>query len=104
MRATTRLGLAGLLVLLGPAALTGCSDDDAGGSEAAPTSPVPVPEGVELTEAGSTVEVGEPAVASYIIGLQRASVVQVTVTRIERGRGRDFVGYELNKATAESTP
>lgn len=104
MRATTRLGLTGLLVLLGPCLLAGCSDDDAGGSDASTTSPVPVPEGVELTEAGSTVEVGEPAVASYVIGLQRASVVQVTVTRIERGRGRDFVGYELDKSTEASTP
>ncbi len=104
MRATTGLGLAGLLVLLGPFVLTGCSDNDAGGSEAAPTSPVPVPEGVELTELGSTVEVGEAAVASYVIGQQRASVVEVTVSKVKRGSGRDFVGYELDKSTAASTP
>ena len=96
MRATTGLGLAGLLVLLGPFVLAGCSDDDANSSESAPTSPVPVPEGVELSEPGSTVEVGEAAVASYVIGAQRASVVEVTVSKVKRGSGRDFVGYQLD--------
>ncbi len=103
MRATTGIGLAGLLVLLGPFVLAGCSDDDADGSEAA-TSPVPAPEGVELTDPGSTVEVGEAAVASYVIGQQRASVVEVTVSKVKRGSGRDFVGYQLDKTTAASTP
>ena len=104
MRATTGLGLAGLLVLLGPFVLAGCSDDDAGGSEAAPTSPVPVPEGVELTELGSTVDIGDAAVASYMIGSQRASVVEVTVSKVKRGKRQDFVGYQLDKSTAASTP
>ena len=104
MRATTGLGLAGLLVLLGPFVLAGCSDDDAGGSEAAPTSPVPVPEGVELTELGSTVDIGDAAVASYMIGSQRASVVEVTVSKVKRGKSCDFVGYQLDKSTAASTP
>ncbi len=104
VRATTGVTLAGLIVLLGPVVLAGCSDDAGGASEASPTAPVPVPEGVELTEAGSAVEVGEPAVASHVIGSQRASVVEVTVSGIDRGKGRDFVGYELDKATAESTP
>ncbi len=94
--------LAALMMLAG----AGCSEDQSEPKRPASTRTldVVVPDGVQLTEPGSTVRVGESAVVSYVVGPQRRAVVEVRVTRIRRGVARDFVGYQLDRATASATP
>ena len=97
-----RLGPA-LLLLLGLVA-GGCGgDDEATGSEAT-TPAVPVPDGVELTDPGSSLEVGDTATAVYEAGRERASVVAVTVDGIRRGTPADLRGFSLSPSAARSTP
>lgn len=99
---TRRLRLA-LLAAAG-VMVAGCSGDQATDLDATPSSPVPVPEGVELTEPGSTLEVGEAATAPYVSGGSRASVVTVRVTAIVRGTSADLRSFSLTPAAARSTP
>lgn len=93
-----------LLLAAGGLLVAGCSGDQAAEPDATASSPVPVPEGVELTEPGSTLEVGEAATAPYVAGRSRASVVTVRVTAIVRGRSADLRAFSLTPAAARSTP
>ena len=101
---TSARGLVPALLLLLALVAGGCSgDDDATAPD--PTTPaVPVPEGVELTDPGSSLQVGDTATAVYEAGAQRASVVTVTVEAIRRGTLDDLRGFSLSPATARSTP
>ncbi len=94
--------LAVLLLLAG----AGCTEEQPAAERpgSAKTPDVAVPDGVRLTEPGSRVRVGESAVVPYVAGPQREAVVEVRVTRIRPGGARDFVGYQLDQATAAATP
>jgi hypothetical protein len=109
-RPTTRL-LAVLAV--GTLALTGCSvekkNDDAPSPKAEPSPVLPtgnvvVPSGVTLTQAGTTLQLGQPATVAYEPNTQRSSVLQMSVTSVQQGRISDFASYQLSDQTKKSTP
>ncbi len=84
--------------------LSACGGDDEP-AEAAPSNPsdVAVPDGVELSEPGTDVQVGNAATAVYVAG-DRESVVTLKVTDIRRGSQQDFAGYQLDPRAARSVP
>ena len=93
--------VAALLVLL-----TAC-----GGDEPAPKSrsDVPkgfdVPAGVTITQAGSTLEVGEAASVVYQLEEGATSAVTVTVNAVKRGKiKKDFTFFSLDEKAKTSTP
>ncbi|WP_262849191.1 hypothetical protein [Mumia quercus] len=98
---------AAVLAMVASAALVlgGCSGDDEKPAKGATTatSAVDVPEGVTLTEAGTTLDVGKPATVGYPVG-KAASALTVTVTSVKPGRASDLAGYVLDPASAASTP
>ena len=94
-----------LLVLVG-----GCSDDS-GASDGARESPsatgpsVAVPAGVNLTDPGATLDLGQPASVVYDAGQQRVSVITVTVRKVVAGSmKRDFKNFVLGPKELKSTP
>jgi hypothetical protein len=93
------------------AAVAGCSDDDSGASDGANESPsatgpsVAVPAGVNLTDPGSTLDLGQPASVVYDAGRQRVSVLTVTVSKVVRGSIKpDFKNFVLGPSQRKSTP
>jgi hypothetical protein len=106
-RRTTRRAATVAVMLCALLALAGCSGDKGAEepAKAAPqtTSAVDVPEGVTLTEAGSTVPLGRPATVGYPVG-KAASAITVTVASVKPGRLADLRGYALDKVSATSTP
>jgi hypothetical protein len=106
--------LTSLVVALAAAvAISGCSvqkkDDDkpsptAEPSPTLPTGSVDVPSGVDLTPAGETLKFGEPAVVAYQPNPQRSSVLQMTVSSVQKGLISDFAAYQLSAETKKSTP
>jgi hypothetical protein len=119
-------GLAGLLVSL---ALVACSDDsespDSGdssssgsssesgsasesGSESGSASPADsllVPDGVDLTDQGATLEVGETATVAYEVRQGVVGVLDITVTRLEKTSfAESFVGWDLTDETKATKP
>jgi hypothetical protein len=96
------------------AAFAGCSDDgdgdgdsDADASESpTPTGPsVAVPDGVTLTEPGSSLDLGEPASVVYDAGHERVSVLTVTVDKVVAGSmKKDFKNFALEPEQLRSTP
>ena len=91
--------------------LGGCSDDE---PEAEPTpAPTPtvrppdvaVPEGVELTEAGAELALGEPASAVFQAGRNRVSTIALRVTRVVKGSmERDFTNFGLTAKQLQQEP
>lgn len=70
-----------------------------------PAPKVDVPRGVQLSEEGSELAIGETASAIYRADRSRVSVVDVTVTSVLRGSiGRDFTTFNLPEKVAEQTP
>ncbi len=93
-----------LTVALATTLLAGCGDDEAEPEEPATNSDIPVPDGVELTDPGTELDVGEPATAVYVLRGDRGSVVRVTVTRIRKGKPSDFRGFSLDPKSSKSIP
>lgn len=98
-------------VLVATACLAGCSEDSGaetdGGTDTATTessSGLEVPDGVQLSEAGSTLDVGDAASVIYRADENRRSVVTVTVRKIRKGKMSDFKGFSLDDKTRASTP
>lgn len=101
------------LVLASTLVLAGCSGDgdspdgeesqDATASETAEAY-LPVPEGVELTAQGSTLEVGETATVAYEPRQDQVGVLDIEVTSLEKASFDLFVGWELSKQTRSTTP
>lgn len=107
-------------------ALVGCSDDSqdpdddpsAGGSSGAggsgsesgsatpsPSSSFPVPDGVELSEQGASLEVGETATVAYQLRQSVVGVLDITVTRLEKTSfAESFVGWDLSDRTKTTKP
>jgi hypothetical protein len=115
MRLPTRLAGTCLAVSL---ALTACSGDDGARpeseSESSPTATeaatetetpyLDVPDGVELTEQGSELDVSEKATVAYEPRQNAVGALDVTVTSIERADFRLFDGFELTRETMKTTP
>lgn len=101
------------LVLAATLALTGCSGDEEN-PEAEETSDettsesaepyLDVPEGVELTPQGSTLEVGESATVAYQLRQGKIGALDIRVTSLEKASFDLFTGWELTKQTRQSTP
>ena len=109
---TTRLlGTAALAVLLS-ASLLGCSGSDGsdgaddGSSAAASETPyLPVPDGVELTDQGTHLEVGDPAVVAYEPRQDEVGVLDLNVTKLEQTTIKQSLsGWQLTAAQKQSTP
>lgn len=100
--------------------LAGCSsgDDDpeadvetsGGASASEPTSAtaeayLPVPEGVELTEPGSELEVGDTAVVAYRPRQNQVGALDIRITRLEQTSiKQSFTAWQLSPAGEKSTP
>jgi hypothetical protein len=81
----------------------GCSVDEPGAEPtpaATPTVPAPevdVPEGVELTDPGAQLALGEPASAVFRAAPGRVSTIEVRVTKVVKGSmRRDFANFGLS--------
>ena len=101
-------------------ALVGCSDDsespESADSEsssestsesgsASPSDTLLVPDGVELTEQGSSLEVGETATVAYEVRQGVVGVLDITVTRLEKTSfAESFVGWDLDDETKKAKP
>ncbi len=102
--------LAALALVLGACGSSG--DDETSAEETPsstpsvelPTGNVDVPEGVELTEAGTTLEFGQPAVVAYEPNTERSSVLSMSVNSVQTGQIRDFAAYQLDARTKRSRP
>ncbi len=87
--------------------VAGCSGEP---EEPAPTPEPSVPsgfvppEGVELTDAGTELALGEPATVVLELGGGDSSAVTVTVERVREGKAADFRMFSLDAATSASTP
>jgi hypothetical protein len=99
------LALAVLLVM------GGCSEDEPAAGPPSATTPtvrapeVDVPEGVELTEAGTELALGEPAAAVFQAAPGRVSTIEVTVTRVVKGSmRRDFANFGLSAQQLRQEP
>jgi hypothetical protein len=105
-----------LLVL--PAALTlvltGCSGDEetpsgaetpSGEETTAEAEPyLPVPEGVELSEQGSTLSLGDAATVAYEPRQDLVGALEITVTSMEKADFDQFVGWEITPQIKKTAP
>lgn len=117
MLTRTRSTLAPLVVLGLALGVAGCGADEkkAGGDESASPSPtstttspasyLEVPEGVELTEPGTSLSLGEEGVVAWQLRQDATAALAVTVTRIERTSFREsFKDWRVDAATAARKP
>ena len=102
------LALASVLVL---SACSGGDDDpkadetSGGTSTTASDEPyLPVPDGVELTEQGSELELGDTATVAYEPRQDEVAALEITVTRIDKASFKLFVGWKLSPETKKTTP
>lgn len=66
---------------------------------------LPVPDGVELTDQGSTLKVGDHAVVAYEPRQKQVGVLDIKVTGLEKTTfAKSFQGWQLDKATLSTTP
>lgn len=102
--------------------LVGCSDDSddpsddpssngsssTSGSDSGspgPSDSLLVPDGVELTEQGSILEVGETATVAYEVRQGVVGVLDIAVTRLEKTSfAKSFVGWDLSDETKKAKP
>lgn len=74
-------------------------------SPAEPAAYLPTPDGRELTEPGTDLELREPALAAWRPRQDVVGVVGVSVLRIERTTvKRSLVGFEIDPALKSATP
>lgn len=103
------------LVLATTLALAGCSGDaeEPSTEESQSSSETPseteepyldVPDDVELTAQGSTLEVGESATVAYEPRQGMIGALDIKVTSMEKASFEQFVGWELSKQTRKTAP
>lgn len=69
-----------------------------------PSTSVEVPDGVELTPAGTELEFGETAVVAYEPNPKRSSVLRLSVLSVTKGSIKDLSMYTLDKRAKASVP
>lgn len=89
--------------------LASCGTGDTAGDPAASTSPTPtstvgVPTSVTLTEPGSGVSFGDPAVVIFEPDQMRGTVLELTVKKATKGTTKDLSGFILDDYTKSATP
>ncbi|MGJ9422824.1 hypothetical protein [Aeromicrobium sp. CF3.5] len=85
--------------------LSGCgSDDSADEPEATAPKGFDVPAGVELTPAGTELEIGKPATVVFETGDGAASAITAMPKKVTRGKIKDFEFFSLDEASKKSTP
>lgn len=112
LRPTRLAAPAGAVLLALLLALTACGggdDPDGNGSESpsgtAEAEPyLPVPDGVELTDQGSELAVGDTATVAYELSQDKIGAVEITVTSLEKATFDLFVGWELTKEIRKTAP
>ncbi|QZY30291.1 hypothetical protein [Nocardioides coralli] len=102
------------LFLAATLVLSGCSGDDEAPAAEEPTETttaeteeepyLEVPDGVELTAQGSTLEVGDTATVAYEPRQDQVGALEVKVTSLEKASFDQFVGWELSKQTRQTSP
>ena len=106
--APARVALA--VVLASVLLLSGCGvkgEDDKPKAEPSvhlPTGHVKVPESVDLTEAGTSLEFGQAATVAYEPNVKKSSVLSMAVQSVQTGKIADFASYQLDERTRRSTP
>lgn len=69
-----------------------------------PTQDVSVPAGVKITPPGTKLSFGQTATVAYEPNAKRKTVLQLTVTRVQKARISDLSAYVLDKRARSSTP
>lgn len=95
------------VVLAATLALAGCGGEEKPTTKPTvtlPTGNVHVPDGVELTKAGTNLKFGATATVAYEPNSQRNTVLQMTVTAATEGTIADLGSYVLDDRTKASTP
>lgn len=69
-----------------------------------PSSTVPVPGGVELTEVGADLGFGDSASVIFELSQKRGGVLELTVKGAAEGSTKDFSGFILDDYTRAATP
>jgi hypothetical protein len=92
----------------GPASSSGSAEASAGSSATpAPSAApyLPVPDGVTLSDQGSTLSVGDTATVAWQPRQDVTGVIDVTIDRLEKTTlGRSFSGWKIPKSTQDSKP
>lgn len=97
---------AGLLLV---ASLSACGGSDHPAASAKPPPPsasttIPVPRGISLTRPGVRLDLGESATVPYSVSDHKATIAELRVIRVRKGRTRDLRDFVLNARIRRSTP
>lgn len=90
-------------------ALVGCGEkkdpvEESTLPKASEQTAVPVPDGVTLTEYGTELAYGQPAVVAYSPNAKKRTVLEITVNSVKQVSIREFRAYRLDDRTKKSTP
>ena len=84
---------------------TASGDDESAGEASTAAEPyLPVPDGVELTSQGNTLDVGDKAVVAYEPRQDKVAALEITVTALKDADFNDFVGWKLTPETRKTSP
>lgn len=98
------------LLLAGSLALSCGGDPDSSADPSDPPSStvaspeITAPEGVELTEGGSELKLGDNAIVAWKPRSDLTGVLDITVSKIEKTTVEDFVAFKLDAGSKASTP
>lgn len=98
------------LLLAGSLALSCGGDPDSSADPSDPPSStvaspeITAPEGVELTEGGSELKLGDNAIVAWKPRSDVTGVLDITVSKIEQTTVQDFIAFKLDEASKASTP
>jgi hypothetical protein len=121
VRVLKRVGTSLGAVLLAGGVLAGCSGDDKAPEASEPTSTsssasdnptsasagpyLPVPDGVELTDQGTQLAVGDTATVAFEVKQGVVGVLDIKVTRLEKTSfKKSFVGWDLDDGQKHANP
>jgi len=69
-----------------------------------PTERVSAPAGVTLTKPGAELPFGDAATVGFAPNAERSTALELTVTKVRKGRIKDLVAYELDAKAKASRP